>query len=130
MEDLKSFKEVDDVFNKRQYIHFITLKPPNGVDRSEEVQSLMRYLVKRNVQFWIVECDSEEEYKHYHGIVSYPDDMSPEGMLKARVAFQRKVNRDIGFCYPLQQVLSVYAIYKYIRGLSNLFINEWLTEDI
>ena len=129
MDNLKSFKEVDEVFNKRQYVHFMTLKPPRGVDKSEAVKSFMIYLIHRKVNFWVVECDSETEYRHFHGIISYPDDTPIEDIDKRKASFQRKVNRDIGFCYPLQRVQNLGNVYKYIRGESNIFVNEWLTDQ-
>ncbi len=129
MTDLKSFEEIDAVFNKRQYVHFLTLKPPSGVDKRQQVLDFMIYLIKRKISFWIVECDSETEYRHFHGIVSYPDDTPIEDMDKRKASFQRKVNRDIGFCYPLQRVQSIKAVYKYIRGETNQFINEWVTDQ-
>ncbi len=123
-----SFTDIDDVFNKRQYVHFMTLKPPKGVDRAEEIIKFMNYLLTRKITFWLVECDSESEYRHFHGIVSYPDDTRVEDMEKKKSSFQRKVNRDIGFCYPLQKVQNTRHIYNYIHGASNTFIREWLTD--
>ena len=70
MEELITFQQIDACFNKRQYVHFVTLKPPKGVDKSDKVKTLMIYLIKRKIQFWIVECDSETEYRHFHGVLS------------------------------------------------------------
>lgn len=128
MEELITFQQIDACFNKRQYVHFVTLKPPKGVDKSDKVKTLMIYLIKRKIQFWIVECDSETEYRHFHGVLSYPDDTLVEEIDKKKASFQRKVNRDIGFCYPLQSVQNLKQVYKYIRGESNILIREWITE--
>ncbi len=127
MDDKYSLAEVTQMLDKREYIHFITLKPPHILNKKHQVMKLMEYLIKRQVLFWIVECKSHDNYTHYHGVVSYPNTCSIEGMNKIKSAFQRKVNRDIGFCYPLQKVHSLPAVYNYIRGDSNQFITEWLT---
>lgn len=127
MSEFVEYERVCDEFDKRQYIHFVTLKPPRGSDKTVDVMRLMEYMNRRKMLYWLVECDSETEYKHYHGIISFSDDTCVEDILKRKASFQRKVNRDIGFCYPLQKVDSLKCIYQYIRGSTNKNIREWIT---
>lgn len=121
-QDLLSIK---DLFRNRTYIHFTTLKPPRGEKREQQVEKFCEYLRKRDVKYWIVQCKSENDYVHYHGIVSYPNDELPDKMEANKVCYQRKVNRDIGFNYPLQQVKSIESIYRYIHGDTNECIGEY-----
>ena len=107
----------------------MTLKPPRGVDKTESIAKFMRYLIKRDISFWLVECDSETEFRHYHGVASFPDYTKVEDMEKRKSAFQRKVNRELGFCYPLQVVQNLRSVYKYIHGPSNKVLNEWLADQ-
>lgn len=119
-----TFSSIDKIFTDRTYVHFITLKPPRNTSRDTEVGKLLNYLTKRDCKYWIVKCISEKDYTHYHGIVSYPNETLPDRMEANKLAFQRKVNRDIGFSYPLQQCRSIYGIYKYINAPNNSSVWE------
>ena len=117
---------IKNFFKGREFIHFLTLKPPRDTSRDEEVGKLANYLTKRQCKFWIVKCKSDKDFIHYHGLVSYPNDTLPDKMEANKLAFQRKVNRDIGFSYPLQQAQSLDDIYKYVHNPSNAPIWEAL----
>lgn len=110
---------IKKLFAKRKYVHFTTIKPPRYEDRLQDVEKFLIYLNKRDVKYWLVQCKSETDYIHYHGIVSYPDYFLQDKMDSAKLAYQRKVNRDIGFSYPLQQVQSIESIYAYIHNPKN-----------
>lgn len=115
----QTLESIRQLFNNRRYVHFTTLKPPRNEDRQKQVEKFIEYLKKREVIYWIVECKSEKDYIHYHGVVSYPNDDLEDKMEKNKLAYQRKVNRDIGFSYPLQQVKSLESIYNYIHQDKN-----------
>lgn len=126
----QSYESIKKLFNGRTYVHFTTIKPPRGVDKDEQFIKFLEYLHKRDVLFWYVECKSETDFLHYHGVVSYPDEHLPEKMEASKVAFQRKVNRDIGFSYPLQYALDLKKIYEYIHQSSNNPQCEYYTNHI
>ncbi len=111
--------DVMSIFKDRTYIHFTTLKPPRDQEKDAQVESFCQYLKKRHVKYWIVRCKSKKDYIHYHGIVSYSNDDLPKQMELNKAAYQSKVNRSIGFNFPLQQVESIANIYDYIHSPSN-----------
>lgn len=121
----RTLEMIKSQFKDRTYTHFLTLKPPRGTDRVEQIERFCEYLSKRNIKYWIVSCKSETDYIHYHGIVSYPDADLPVQMESNKMAFQRKVNRDIGFSFPLQQVKSIRSIYEYIHQPKNSPSHEY-----
>lgn len=118
MDKISKLDNIRELFKDRKYLHFTTLKPPSGDDRETKVIEFCNYLAKRNIKYWIVKCQSENGYDHYHGIVSYPCDILETQLEKNKLAYSRKVNRDIGFCYPLQQC-KVDKIYEYITSERN-----------
>lgn len=114
-----SLDKLKDKLITRKYQYFSTIKPPRGEPREKQFNDFLDYLVKRNVDFWYVQCKSETGYIHYHGIVSMPNDMLEDKVANFKMAFQKRVNREIGFHYPLQRVDSVSDIYKYVMNQKN-----------
>ncbi len=110
-----SYADVDNLFQGRQHIHFITLKPPHDMCKFNKVIDLCRYLDQRNVVYWICPSVSPAKYEHYHGIISYPNELGLDELSKAHSAFTRKVNRTIGFNHPLQSVQGMLHVFNYIR---------------
>lgn len=124
MEKLKTSLSDDEVramFKGRKYVYFTTLKPPRGEDRLDKVILFCtKYLIKRSYEYWIVPSISETGYKHYHGIVSPPCDLELDKLASIKKAYQRKVNRDIGFNYELQAVNDFDAVLRYVNKQRDL----------
>lgn len=118
--NISSVKHLCDHFSDSRYIYFITLKPPRDVNKAINiVQFCDDYLVKRKIRHWVVPSISPNDYVHYHGVIALDDDPkwdNHEVREKFKKAFQRKVNRTIGFSYPLQRAHSLPRIYKYINA--------------
>lgn len=118
--------EIVIFFKEQIFRHFVTIKPPRDQDVSAGLEGFFKYLKKRKIRYWIVKCISECGFIHYHGIVSYPNDEPIENMIKNKLAFQRKVNRDLGFNLPLVMVNSIERVYMYIHSSRNKIISEYI----
>lgn len=129
MSKFLSENAINKMFEYEKYVYFTTLKPPASQNRINEVDKFCTYLDKRKIKYWIVKCTSPEGYEHYHGVVSYPCETLEAKMDANKLAYQRKVNRDIGFSYPLQQVQHLRSVYRYIHKDSNAPSFEWFTGD-
>lgn len=107
---------IRDTFKDKPYTYFVTIKPPSDDDKLTYMKhEFYKYLLPR-CTFWIVHCKSEKGYKHYHGILKLSHVTHNQATAdKFKKAYQRKVNRDIGFNLPLKPLLNIDAVIKYIK---------------
>lgn len=106
-----------DHFRSRDYIYFITIKPPPDDAKISAIANLKEYLTKKNLRFWIVLCQSTSGYKHFHGIISFNEHQSP---CKGAISLvQRQVNRSMGFVQLVPICGSLSNAYDYIRANNN-----------
>lgn len=113
-------QDVTSAFVTQPHCYFVTIKPPRDIDKHTNVVDLChKYLSKRKVVYWIVPSISANEYNHYHGIIMLPNDMSEEKRNKFKSAFQRKVNRYIGYNHPIEPLLNLARVYRYIVAQRN-----------
>lgn len=106
-----------NLFKDRDYLYFITIKPPPTELNHMAIYSILEYLRKKHLVFWLVKCQSTNGFEHYHGIVSFNESQTPhKGCISL---LQRQINRKMGFVQitPLQS--SITAIYRYIRDVRN-----------
>lgn len=118
---VEKVKRLDDsaieaLFENRPYVYFITIKPPRGDSKLKNVTDLCSsYLRRRDVDYWIVPSKSDTDYDHYHGIIALQPDIGELQKERFKSAFQRKVNRCIGFSLPLQQVQDLKGVIRYVQ---------------
>lgn len=106
-----------DMFKQRDYFYFITIKPPPSELNHMAIHSIQEYFRKKNLVFWLVKCQSEKGYEHYHGLISFNESQTPhKGCLSL---IQRQINRKMGFVKIIVLQSSVTATYRYIRASRN-----------
>lgn len=105
--------------------YFITIKPPPDEKYHVKIVDFINYLHKKDIDAWIVKCQSPGGYIHYHGLLNFPKEQSINNNLIKAV--QRKVNRDMGFFSISPVWTTIKDVYKYIRADNNT--NEGLYEQ-
>lgn len=120
MELLDTVEKLKSHFTYSKYTYFITIKPPRNQNRLKEVLDLCQTYLKKRHQcyYWIVPSISETDYLHYHGILGLNDNPKWDDHAtreRFKKAFQRKVNRDIGFNHPLCRLDDFSRAHRYIN---------------
>lgn len=120
MEILDNCEKVVEHFKYAKYVYFITIKPPRDQNKLGQVLDLCQKYLKKKHQcyYWIVPSISDTDFLHYHGIIGLnhnPKWDDHETRERFKKAFQRKVNRDIGFNHPLQRVDNYQRVDRYIQ---------------
>lgn len=118
---------VKNIFQNRDYLYFITIKPPPEEDRHQQIYLIVEYLRKKNLVFWIVKCQSVNKYIHFHGILSFNETQTPHKGLIACI--QRYVNRHMGYLTLTPLFGTKDAIYNYIRDNRNTNAGEYEQTD-
>lgn len=120
------YSKIVEIFARREFTYFLTIKPDSS--KLQHIEGLLEYLRKRNHYYWIVLCESPNGYKHFHGVLSVQS--TAVDIKKTKATIQRKINRDLGFLYPLQQVTNLRHLYDYVRAPNNKNIEEWYTNKV
>lgn len=118
---------IEDLFTDRNYVYFLTIKPDQR--KVDKIFELFIYLDKRVAYYWLVKCKSTEGYVHFHGIITFYNGLQCMQADFLKKAIHRKVNRCIGFLYPLEQLQSVVRTYNYIRCPKNIWLAEYLKDQ-
>ena len=121
-------EKVKEMFCNRDYIYFLTIKPPPNELIHIRSNDIHEYLNRKNLTNWIVKCKSPKGYVHFHGLINF---MEHQEIRKGNcAALKRKVQRDMGFvqCDPL--FTSVVTAYDYIRSPNNDNISEHYTKRV
>lgn len=126
MTKLTKYDVISELFEDRLYNYFLTIKP--HPDKVDAMADLLLYLDRRLTFYWIVKCVSNTGYVHYHGIMSFSQEQQHCDLLKK--AIHRKVNRCIGFLFPLEKVRSVFDTYMYITSEKNNAQAEYLKDNL
>lgn len=103
------------IFENRDYIYIITIKPPRGFDA--DIYKLGDYLRKRGITYFITRCQSVKGYIHFHGIISFNKSQTPYHGEHGNLC--KKVNRDIGRVNLTPMQTSIYDVMTYIRSNRN-----------
>lgn len=108
---------IDRLFDGRDYFYFITIKPPPSEINHRALYNVLDYMKKKRLVFWLVKCQSNNGYIHYHGIVSFNESQTPhKGVLSL---LQRQINRVMGFVQINVLQTSMHSVYRYIRDERN-----------
>lgn len=118
---------IENLFSDRNYVYFVTIKPDQK--KIDKIYELFSYLDKRVAYYWLVKCKSSEGYVHFHGIMTFYNEVQPLQAHLLKKAIHKKINRLIGFLYPLQQCFSIAKTYRYIRAPNNDFMAEYIKDE-
>lgn len=105
--------EVSRMFVSRQYRHLITIKP--DPKKCTSIDRLRKYLDDRECLYWLVYCKSAKGFLHWHGIISFDNDASPDDISKFKTNMHRLVNRLYG-SFTILPVTDLNGLYHYIRS--------------
>lgn len=103
------------IFPDRERLYFITIKPAPG--NTDNILKICDYMYKKTQEFWIVKCQSQMGFIHYHGMYKIPANVYDSVHFNA--AINRKINRDMGFM-TVSPVSEINSAIKYIRDKRNL----------
>lgn len=112
--EYQNLSDIKWLFRERRYKCFITIKPdPKKGDPS--LHQLVKYLKARDVLYWIVRCDSAKGFGHYHGVISFSNDMPADAYENCKANLHRFVNRYYGRFSPFG-VTDLETLYYYVRS--------------
>lgn len=101
-------------FDEGSMYHFITIKPNPDCykDGTMLFKRLLEYYKSKNVNYWIREVKSPNDFLHMHGIITYNFSGDKFRSLKT---IQKWINRNIGYYTVIPIQGKVDDVISYIK---------------
>jgi len=109
--ELSSIENIKTKFDTKDHgiIYAVTLKPRPCLNVDEGFESLIKYMDKRAIRYWLVKVTSESGFVHYHGLISIL--LRYEEAEKLKLSLKKKIQSEIGYNY-LERVYSMSESYQ------------------
>lgn len=121
------FYKVFKLFESTNYLYALTLNPNPQKEYNRDIDRLYAYFKKKNINYWMIKCQSDNGFIHWHGMIQFK--RPPPDSQKFKKAIAKQINTYIGRC-PEDCMVHIPTIkdmnrwYNYVLGNSNLFLEE------